>query len=89
MPKVKVTAHCIVHVSPSLTLVYSPCESTLAPDAHIDEIVARGCGERLTQRGEDLASGSASSGCANADARNSGVGESAEEDAPPPVGGAQ
>ena len=51
MPKVKVTETCIVHIDQTKTTTYSPIESTLAPDAHIDEIVRQGKGERLTDRG--------------------------------------
>ena len=52
MPKVKVTERCIVKPNATSNVVYEPSAETLAPDAHIDEIVRQGKGERLTERGE-------------------------------------
>lgn len=54
MPKVKVTDTCIVWTGETSNKVYSPVDEVLAPDAHIDEIVRQGKGERLTERGESL-----------------------------------
>lgn len=54
MPRVKITETCMIWTSAATNVVYSPADSVLAPDAHVDEIVARGCGERLTGRGQDL-----------------------------------
>jgi len=52
MPRVRVTRRAIVRVRPGLNVVYAPAENTLAPDAHIEAIVAQGAGERLSRRGD-------------------------------------
>lgn len=52
MPRVRVTRRAIVRVRPGLNVVYAPVESILAPDAHIEAIVAQGAGERLSRRGD-------------------------------------
>lgn len=51
MPKVRVEKKTIVVARPGLHIVYQPGER-LAPDAHIEEIVRQGKGERLTSRGD-------------------------------------
>ena len=53
MPKVKINEPVTVVVRPGLHLVYRPGEQT-APDAHIDDIVRQGKGERLGKRGDAL-----------------------------------
>lgn len=50
MPRVRVTRRAIVRVRPGLNVVYSPAPNVLAPDAHIEEIVGQGAGDRLTSR---------------------------------------
>ena len=62
MPRVKITSRCIVKATANVNVTYEPADDVLAPDAHIDEIVARGCGVRLTQRGDLAAGDPASSG---------------------------
>lgn len=52
MPNVKVNEECIVWTSPVSNTVYAPADCVLAPDAHIEEIVRQGKGERLTERGD-------------------------------------
>lgn len=53
MPKVRVDQLAIVVARPSVHVVYQPGER-LAPDAHIEEIVRQGKGERLTSRGDEF-----------------------------------
>lgn len=55
MPKVKVEREAVVVARPGLHIVYQPGER-LAPDAHIVEIIRQGKGERLTSRGNVIAS---------------------------------
>lgn len=55
MPRVKIAQRCIIAATPSVNITYDPADDVVAPDAHIDEIVARGCGERLTSRGDFVA----------------------------------
>lgn len=52
MPKVKVTDRCIVKAASNVNVTYDVVDEVLAPDAHIEEIVRQGKGERLTSRGD-------------------------------------
>ena len=59
MPKVKVWARCIIAATPGVQVTYEPADEVLAPEAHIEEIVRRNCGERLTSRADPSADPSA------------------------------
>lgn len=59
MPKVRVDEMAIVVVRPNVHVVYQAGER-LAPDAHIEEIVRQGKGERLTSRGDEFRTAEAS-----------------------------
>lgn len=52
MPRVKIFERCVVKATPSVNVTYEPGDDVLAPDAHIEAIVAAGRGERLSMRGE-------------------------------------
>jgi hypothetical protein len=54
MPRVRITRDCVVFPNEVSTVLYKSGFEGLAPDAHIETIVAGGNGERLSNRGEDL-----------------------------------